>query len=1164
VEVQPAADVAPASAQEGREEAPQATGADAAGSAPPRARSFQTRSFSTVLGEEPCGKAAEQIHLSAWERFLAGQVACPCCSFCFFLAMMLLLSAGGLMGGFKIMESSGQVLSNDIVQLYYAQSFLQEKGCEPGEAFGAPECRPAAQNSSAPGPLQGSSVPRVRALSGEAIIILYEATGSGCPGEECDTASKNLLTPRNMAVMKAFEDTLWGAKDFQDNYCLLRYPAAGNATPLCNPPLSLLNQLYSGTTEAVTATKELFDTGFGGVFGECMCSTTAETCASCASPAARSQVVDCLMERPPSSIAFVPEPLRASNATLRTYFGQMVGQICAGLGNSSCQYSAPYLSPICSTTAWGQTDHGSQEPLQGSDLTQLLSRVCDRRDASLSPLRRNALPSFACEGGQLPQEGTPFLMSLWMTGQSGEDKDEITDAYAPKLWETYQAAAKKAMEDSDGEVRPMMFASFTALNSLESLLIHDCVLAVGSFLVVFLYMWLTTESFFLTSMGMLQVLLSCPPAFLLWKFISPDGVSQLQFLSIFMILGIGADDVFVLLDAWKQARVALDGSGTPPQVFAMAYRRAFSAMLTTTSTTCAAFIFGSFSEIPAVSSFCLFAGIVVIFDFLWCIAFFASSIPVYERFFMGKSCCCVGAPRAPGSCCGPGCCWGGLRALRSKTRCVAKPAEGQGVDERALERFCAGPLFRFVHRYRYALAILWVSVALVAAVLSGTILKTATKPADIGDEANDLVRFATVTRDYFTTQEQQVVQVGWGLPAEAPVSRFTSTSPITPEVALLPEGAKALTTEAGQQAALRLCKSADDEGTRCESEACLVFGSPGQCARQESLWSLRKTSVPDDPFCATGRYCFMEWVEEYVVHHLNASFPVAQAEFVPLLQSEGFRTYLEARRLANVEAGRHWDNTLGSTQTGWIVNDGKLAYAWMTFNATFKAQAPKDISNKWYERWEDHVGTQAGASAARQSSDMYVFMVLQNELLHAAIQGILTSLGVTAVILALVTFNWALALIGLLNIAVITVIFLGTMPLIPWELGSSECIFLIAVVGLAVDYTVHLLHSYNEQKGSREEKTQGALSNMGISVASGAITTVGASLMLFFCDLAFFQQYGAFIFIVITISFLVAFTNLPCLLLMLGPQGDFGQIRGLYSLHAWIRRSWGAAQVSSA
>jgi len=659
---------------------------------------------------------------------------------------------------------------------------------------------------------------------------------------------------------------------------------------------------------------------------------------------------------------------------------------------------------------------------------------------------------------------------------------------------------------------------------------------------------------------MLQVVMSCPPGFLVWNLVNPDGVSFLQFLSIFMILGIGADDVFVLLDAWKQARLATEGKGDPDQVFAMAYRRAFSAMLTTTTTTGAAFCFGAFSPIPLVSHFCLFAAIVVIFDFIWCITFFASSLRVFERFFMGRSCCCGGASRPAGRCGGPGCCWGGLRVVHSSTPCGAAAATTGSdagaaertteVDERALERFCSGPLFTWVRRWKLAVLLCWLAVAAAAATTAGLLLKTATKQPEIGDEDNDLVRVGTVMREYFSTQEQSVVTVSWGLPKEQAVTEFTSTNPITPVVASLEDRAEVLTTPEGQQAMLRLCRSADEDGVRCEGDTCLVYGSGRQCTRNPNVWTSRSVWLPNDPYCTTGRYCFMEWVEEYALHHSNGtlSFPVRQQDFVPLLQSPGFAAYLEAREAANREAQRHWDGQLEQEKTGWILQDGRLKFAWMTFNASFKAQGHVEELNQWHERWGAHVLERAPATEARQSSEMYVFMVLQNELLAAAIQGILVCLVVTAVILALVTFNWRLALIGLLNICIITVTFLGIMPLIPWELGSSECIFLIAVVGLSVDYTVHLLHAYNEQGGSREERMQGALSTMGISVASGAITTMGAGMVLFFCDIAFFQQYGSFIFLVILISVLAALTNLPAMLLLAGPDGDEGRIALLYLL----------------
>ena len=80
---------------------------------------------------------------------------------------------------------------------------------------------------------------------------------------------------------------------------------------------------------------------------------------------------------------------------------------------------------------------------------------------------------------------------------------------------------------------------------------------------------------------------------------------------------------------------------------------------------------------------------------------------------------------------------------------------------------------------------------------------------------------------------------------------------------------------------------------------------------------------------------------------------------------------------------------------------------------------------------------------------------------------------------------------------------------------------MIATVGLSVDYTVHLLHAYdNAPVSSRTARAHAALEEMGISVANSAITTLFAAAMLFACGFYFFFQFGGFIFMVIGLSIL--------------------------------------------
>ena len=71
-------------------------------------------------------------------------------------------------------------------------------------------------------------------------------------------------------------------------------------------------------------------------------------------------------------------------------------------------------------------------------------------------------------------------------------------------------------------------------------------------------------------------------------------------------------------------------------------------------------------------------------------------------------------------------------------------------------------------------------------------------------------------------------------------------------------------------------------------------------------------------------------------------------------------------------------------------------------------------------------------------------------------------------------------------------------------------ICLIVVIGLSIDYSVHLCHAYMEsQAASRAERSRDAVTRMGVSVVSGAITTFGAAVFLCACSMTFFYDFGA-------------------------------------------------------
>lgn len=92
--------------------------------------------------------------------------------------------------------------------------------------------------------------------------------------------------------------------------------------------------------------------------------------------------------------------------------------------------------------------------------------------------------------------------------------------------------------------------------------------------------------------------------------------------------------------------------------------------------------------------------------------------------------------------------------------------------------------------------------------------------------------------------------------------------------------------------------------------------------------------------------------------------------------------------------------------------------------------------------------------------------------------------------------------------------------------GVIECVGIAIMVGLAVDYIVHMSAAIAHCEAGGQAAVQEALRNVGMSVISGAVTTIGASMFLLPCEMAVFQQFGAALLHAMASMLPV---NMPCL-----------------------------------
>lgn len=153
----------------------------------------------------------------------------------------------------------------------------------------------------------------------------------------------------------------------------------------------------------------------------------------------------------------------------------------------------------------------------------------------------------------------------------------------------------------------------------------------------------------------------------------------------------------------------------------------------------------------------------------------------------------------------------------------------------------------------------------------------------------------------------------------------------------------------------------------------------------------------------------------------------------------------------------------------------------------------------------------------------FTFMNTQQIYVRTAVQSATLGIIIAFVVLMFATRVFHIALLATLSIASVLVSIVGMMVLLGWDLSSLESILIAVTAGFSVDYVVHLAHAYESAKGSTEERVKSAFSDMGISVLNGMITSIAASIPLFFCQLTFFAKFGTFL--CLTIAFSWTFAN---------------------------------------
>eukprot|EP01065_Artemidia_motanka_P049049 TRINITY_DN8046_c1_g1_i1.p1 TRINITY_DN8046_c1_g1~~TRINITY_DN8046_c1_g1_i1.p1 ORF type:complete len:1296 (+),score=424.03 TRINITY_DN8046_c1_g1_i1:63-3890(+) len=293
-------------------------------------------------------------------------------------------------------------------------------------------------------------------------------------------------------------------------------------------------------------------------------------------------------------------------------------------------------------------DFGSDHPLNETDLTRFRSHVARARVFAGNPTHtrdpdtvspacheRSVAECGDCSAGR--KAGGTQEVCGWRTGM------DATQNFGK--WLTQRGHVDRLNEGA-GDLSVAYLELGLLWEQFVQILIRDALLAIASVAFVLFYMQTHTGSFMLATLGFIQIMMPFVFAFFTYRIVfGIKAFFWLSALSLYIVLSIGADDIFVFFDAWKEALESDDDvSKYQRGRFSWAWRRAFTAMSATSLTTMAAFLITMTSELLAISTFGLFAATLVFWDFTLVMTFFAAALVVHHRTAEEtRGCCCCGA-----------------------------------------------------------------------------------------------------------------------------------------------------------------------------------------------------------------------------------------------------------------------------------------------------------------------------------------------------------------------------------------------------------------------------------------------------------------------------------------------------------------------------------------
>jgi len=664
----------------------------------------------------------------------------------------------------------------------------------------------------------------------------------------------------------------------------------------------------------------------------------------------------------------------------------------------------------------------------------------------------------------------------------------------------------------------------------QTVLMQDMKFIILAVLFVWGYIVFMKRSIFLATFAIIMIFGSVLPTMVLYQVVCQQTfVGVLQMLSMFIIMGIGADDVFVLLDCYQQDR---NFERPLRQDLSASWRHAAKAMACTSATTFFSFLANGISVFPAIQTFGLWCSCLIVVNFVHVNFFYLAVVSVYDRYFAQKQmiCCCFKPTQPPPD------------APANQVEQLEGQERQEGNEFKGVPKFLADRYFPVIDRFKIPIVILWVLLAAMYVAFAAQI-KPDPEPPQMMPEADPYQMFNAKLVDHFAAQSESrvKVQIVAGIDADVPIDREGTDdvkmedrgkvnwrSLVPPDNAALEDLQKWLADDDGICAALRA--KSGDSALQIATKEQVSGEDPVKCP-----WTVLKAWVlargetwPRPDFEAFSKSIDSHMLERNTLDPSKTNYETYWKDrvlWVPKTAEEGGLGGVEPK-LFTLEVWLSADRRMD-------FNDGnKLSDDWQTFLDEWIAKAPAYLRKSIY--FTDKSNNGGGA---------FHYFVLQETIIKECFQGIGISLALAFCVLLAATRNIIVAGCSIACIASIVTSVIAFSHWCGWKLGLMEAIIFVMVIGLSVDYVVHMADAYLEAHAlDRKTRARFMCGKMGLSVISGAATTVGSSLMMCLTYILFFKKFGLVILWTITQSVITAIVFFVAMMALFGPEGNFGRV----------------------